>query len=691
MTVPSSVSIGNNGAIALIFTTASGLVSPAPGTITVQVRTSIEPTDVVSNGYTINSLTTLQTKPTLSLYPVWSPSDDRIAYVSEAPEDATGAGTGNWNVFTMNKDGTNKTQVTTAISGSTKEDGDPIAYSSIAWTPDADSLVFTGYERLVFPPTDTVTTLQLYQIPKGGGTRKKISPSGVSNDTTKQFGGWLDPDWGLTNYAFEVAQFPGGVHRIAASLGGNIWVFEPRSASDGPGSTFKRLIQITKLPVSGTITDGLYEPKWSPDRKKLAVVYKDSVSATLSDIYVIANVDSVIQKTLADVNYGRQGFDYTVATGSNKVEMLAHMTKISAAANTKPPWTPAWSTDGTQVSYSQDQSNTFSLSTFATSPSTSITSTNFYVKLRNSAGTGSDSTMIGQASAYNAFPSMSNNGQRFVYFQASIVGTFSQKQKVLYLQTTGKFAPPASPKTIANRTTAVWRLSDLGFSSVEIPLSTVSRPTTFSIVEPQAVPGPTDNNNRYMGVARQFGPVDVEWDEPLTVTVHYTDAELIAAGLVNDSRHETRLALYAFSLETLTWIRVADSQVDAGANLVSGTVLRLGVFGVFYESATPGQLFSLAAVYPNPFRPNSGSSDDGDYSTGVIFDLLPATLNRLDVYSLSGEWVASLGGAIVPTGVTGQLRWLGTNDAGRRVSSGIYLYVMEASGERKIGRIAVIW
>jgi hypothetical protein len=40
--------------------------------------------------------------------------------------------------------------------------------------------------------------------------------------------------------------------------------------------------------------------------------------------------------------------------------------------------------------------------------------------------------------------------------------------------------------------------------------------------------------------------------------------------------------------------------------------------------------------------------------------------------------------------VQGQWRWLGTNDAGRRVASGIYLYVMEAGTERKIGKIAVI-
>jgi len=191
-------------------------------------------------------------------------------------------------------------------------------------------------------------------------------------------------------------------------------------------------------------------------------------------------------------------------------------------------------------------------------------------------------------------------------------------------------------------------------------------------------------------VARQFGPSEIEFADPATVRIHYTDGELLAAGLVSGSTQEQRLGLYRYDEDREEWIKVEASVADPDRNVVSGTVTKLGTIGVFYEAPGAGQLFSQTMVYPNPFRPHSGGADDGDYTTGVIFDLLPVGLSRLDIYNLAGEWVASLGKAITPTGVAGQWRWSGANDTGRCVASGIYLYVMEAGGERRTGKIAVI-
>jgi hypothetical protein len=691
VTVPSSGTIGNNGSISLIFSQAAGLVNPDPGSISLQVLTSVEATDISSNNYSISSLAILQTKPTLSMFPAWSPGDDRLVYLSESPEDATGAGTGNWNLFSIAQDGSDKVQVTSAISGGTVETGDPIHFSSLAWTPDGDSLVYTGYEQIIFSGTDTVQTLQLYQIPKnGGGPFKKISPSGAVEDSASQFGGWLDPDWALTTYVFENPEYPAGLHRIVASLDGNIWVFEPRSTDDGVGTTFKGLAQITNLPTASGKTDGLFQPKWSPDRRSLAVVYKDSADATLSDIYVISNVDSILQRTLESDNYNRQSFDYDTEVGPHAVNDLGDMTKITIGGNTLPAWTPSWSTDGTQVAYSQDQADAFNLDTFSSSPSTAIGATNFYVKMRLSTGIGTDSTLVGQASANNAFPTMSNNGQRFIYFQATTSGPFSQHQKVLRLQTTDKFEAAVSPKVLARMVADVWRLTDLGFSAIEIPVGLISNATTFSIFEPQLTASVLPSSARYIGVSRTFGPVETEFSDPVTLNVHYTDGELAEAGFVTVPEHENRLGLYYFNPDTETWASVENSRVDPAQNLVSGTATRLGTFGIFYIAPAVGQVFSQVMVYPNPFKPNSGSTNDGDYGTGVIFDLLPTNMDKLDIYNLAGEWVASKDNAIVFTGTPGQWRWLGTNDAGRRVASGIYLYVMEAGTERKIGKIAVI-
>jgi len=694
VTVPASVSIGNNGVITLIFSASAGLVNPSPGTITLQVRSSAETTDVASNGYTIESLSSIQTKSTLSLFPVWSPSDTRMVYIAEGPEDGSGAGTGNWNLFTISKDGASKVQVTSAFSGGTIEDGDPLHFSWPTWNSDGDSVVYVGYERVIIPP-DTNLTLQIFQIHKDGGAIKKLSPSGAVEDSTQQFGGWLDPDWKLTTFSFENAQFPNGVDRIAASLDGNIWVFEPYSTLDGPESTFKNLVQVTDLPVSTTKTDGLFQPKWSPDGAKLAVVYKDSSSATLSDIYVIDNMESILQKTLESSNFSTGSFDYDTVLGSSAVNELSDMTKITPSGNTFPSWTPSWSADGTEIAYSQDQANALNLDTFSSNPSSAVGQTNFYVKLRSADGTGTDSTLIGIADANNAFPEMSNNGQRFVYFQAATTGEFSQTQKVLYLQTTGDFEPPGSSKVLAKKAEDTWKLTDYGYSSLEFPVTAVSQPARFYILEPEDIRSEELVGTRYTGVARTFGPAEAPFLEPASVTVHYTSGEIAEAGLIEKTGQEERLRLYFWNEETQVWDPVENSTVDTENNLVSAPVTKLGTFGVFYQNPGAGQLLSQMMVYPNPFRPNSGNTNDGDYTTGIIFDLLPTGLSRLDLYNVAGEQVASLDGngfeVISPT----QLRWLVTSNSGRRVASGIYIYVMEAVNaqgetERKMGKIGVI-
>ena len=48
------------------------------------------------------------------------------------------------------------------------------------------------------------------------------------------------------------------------------------------------------------------------------------------------------------------------------------MVRITPGGNTRPAWTPSWSTDGTQVAYSHDQANAFSIDTFSTDPKTSV-------------------------------------------------------------------------------------------------------------------------------------------------------------------------------------------------------------------------------------------------------------------------------------------------------------------------------
>jgi hypothetical protein len=77
--------------------------------------------------------------------------------------------------------------------------------------------------------------------------------------------------------------------------------------------------------------------------------------------------------------------------------------------------------------------------------------------------------------------------------------------------------------------------------------------------------------------------------------------------------------------------------------------------------------FDLGQNYPNPFNP----------STTVRFQLPAASRVVLKVYDLLGREVATLLQNDLPAGYH-QALWNGTDDSGSRVSSGMYLLMLQA-------------
>lgn len=75
--------------------------------------------------------------------------------------------------------------------------------------------------------------------------------------------------------------------------------------------------------------------------------------------------------------------------------------------------------------------------------------------------------------------------------------------------------------------------------------------------------------------------------------------------------------------------------------------------------------FSLDQNYPNPFNP----------STDITFSLRQLSDVRLVVYNVLGQPVSELVEGSLPAGAY-KVRWDGTNSAGRRVASGVYLYTL---------------
>jgi len=89
----------------------------------------------------------------------------------------------------------------------------------------------------------------------------------------------------------------------------------------------------------------------------------------------------------------------------------------------------------------------------------------------------------------------------------------------------------------------------------------------------------------------------------------------------------------------------------------------------------PATLDSLT-IFPQPFRPAVHSA--------LVFGGLPEGAH-VRIYSLDGGLVRTL-----PHSDTGGADWDGRNEAGRTVGAGIYLYVVESPGGKRMGKIAVI-
>ena len=87
------------------------------------------------------------------------------------------------------------------------------------------------------------------------------------------------------------------------------------------------------------------------------------------------------------------------------------------------------------------------------------------------------------------------------------------------------------------------------------------------------------------------------------------------------------------------------------------------------DPATIPVVTSLEGNYPNPFNPE----------TAINFSLKESGKVRINIYNLKGQLVRQLLDTELPAG-RHQIVWNGKDNQGRSVSSGIYLYRMEAKG-----------
>ena len=97
------------------------------------------------------------------------------------------------------------------------------------------------------------------------------------------------------------------------------------------------------------------------------------------------------------------------------------------------------------------------------------------------------------------------------------------------------------------------------------------------------------------------------------------------------------------------------------------------------ETGTPPAKFELAQNYPNPFNP----------STVIRYDLRELSHVKLAIYSLSGAHVRILVHERQEAG-SRQIMWDGTDETGKRVSSGIYLYRLDTESFSAVRKLTLL-
>ena len=81
------------------------------------------------------------------------------------------------------------------------------------------------------------------------------------------------------------------------------------------------------------------------------------------------------------------------------------------------------------------------------------------------------------------------------------------------------------------------------------------------------------------------------------------------------------------------------------------------------------ETFALHQNYPNPFNPE----------TNISYDLPEDGFVSIAIYDMRGGLVKTLVDDVQASGYR-TIKWDGTNDHGQKVSTGLYLYRIEAEG-----------
>ncbi|MGD8782595.1 MAG: DUF3160 domain-containing protein [Ignavibacteria bacterium] len=200
---------------------------------------------------------------------------------------------------------------------------------------------------------------------------------------------------------------------------------------------------------------------------------------------------------------------------------------------------------------------------------------------------------------------------------------------------------------------------------------------------------PTDASGAYVGWVKHSGtgPIDMaviktslpEGKEVAFIGPVYSLYEYTTTNFERISDSEWEKTYLEMSLRP-DWVNIylADA---SGNSLGQGAQLITSVEEDNSNNSVPEKII-LARNYPNPFN-------NGTIISFSVPQSLSNSFTELKIYNIQGREVATLIKKELPSG-NYLSRWEGQNDAGRKVSSGVYLYELKIGSERFVGKMNLL-
>jgi len=230
---------------------------------------------------------------------------------------------------------------------------------------------------------------------------------------------------------------------------------------------------------------------------------------------------------------------------------------------------------------------------------------------------------------------------------------------------------------------------DNGGTRVELPPNTLGSDGYVEISTIDATQFAVANSSVSTGdpfsyplVVREFtaynasNVIQSTFTQSLTITIPYADAD--NDGIVDGSNPAVEvntLAIYWYNPAIPGYEKLV-SYVDTINKVLTASVSHFSTFVIMGSAVTD---VGGAYAYPVPYRPAKQTG-----VAGITFKNLPSICS-IKIYTISGELVTT----ISETSGTGSHPWDTTID-GSKVASGVYIYVIEWNGKKKIGKLMII-